>query len=164
MFYNFLLVYILIFLGNFRVSGGGTAVNSNDRREYLSLVSIQRTKKVVKIRPDGNCLYRAIAHHYYGDQERHVQVRAEVVEGLKKHRRYFSNEKSGVFDEEWLKTVLGPNPTYNAYVKYTSTQQSHGDTGCLEVFQRMHNDFGYCVWSEVSRNEQFTERYPTMLR
>ncbi|OFA00210.1 hypothetical protein [Duganella sp. HH101] len=31
------------------------------------------------ITPDGNCLFRCIAYIQYGDQERHAQVRAEIV-------------------------------------------------------------------------------------
>ncbi len=143
-----------------RASGGGT----NDNDEYLSLLSVSRGGNVVKMTPDGNCLYRSVAHHYYGNQRLHAKVRAEVAKGLVDHRAYFTSQRSAVYNRKWLTKLLGKGANYDDYIKYTRRTGSYGDTGCLEVFQHLHEDFGYMVWSEVSRKEAFTEQFSNMHR
>ena len=53
----------------------------------LALVGL----KLVEIKPDGNCLFRAVAHQVIGDQEQHAAFRAEAV-------KYMRNNKEQFFD------------------------------------------------------------------
>ena len=44
---------------------------------------------------DGNCLFRAIAHQAYGDEERHGTVRIMCMEYILSEKKYFSSYIEG---------------------------------------------------------------------
>jgi transposase InsO family protein len=48
-----------------------------------------RPSSIERIEPDGNCVFRALARAIYGDQNKHQQVRSEVVTYIKNHRSHF---------------------------------------------------------------------------
>jgi len=52
----------------------------------LALVGL----KLVEMKPDGNCLFRAVAHQVVGDQKQHAAFRAEAV-------NYMRNNKEQIF-------------------------------------------------------------------
>ena len=41
--------------------------------------------RILSIRPDGNCLFRAVARGQYGSQKKHSQIRQEAVHHIKNH-------------------------------------------------------------------------------
>ena len=45
---------------------------------------------------DGNCLYRAVAHQIYGDQEQFRKVRRKTVEHVIAHKSYFSEFETDI--------------------------------------------------------------------
>ena len=51
----------------------------------LALVGL----KLVEIKPDGNCLFRAVAHQVVGDQEQHASFRAEAVKYMRDNKETF---------------------------------------------------------------------------
>eukprot|EP00759_Apiculatamorpha_spiralis_P005321 PhF_6_TR13225/c0_g1_i1/m.20914 len=46
--------------------------------------------KQVEMKDDGNCQFRSIAHQLYGDQERHLEIRAAAVHHFETHRADFN--------------------------------------------------------------------------
>ena len=127
---------------------------------------MKRARNIVDIVPDGNCLFRAIALHFYRDHSRHKDVRDQIVNGLLVNREFYTNAntKSGVYDENFVAHLTGGDSSFDAYVDYTSTLGTYGDTGCLEVFQKIHPDFGYRVWTAVPKSTKFTEGFSQMKR
>ena len=51
----------------------------------LALVGL----KLVEIKPDGNCLFRAMAHQVVGDPEQHRIFRAEAVRHMRENKEQF---------------------------------------------------------------------------
>jgi hypothetical protein len=81
-----------------RISAGMTLIQQ--RLEHLQLLQ-------VKMKDDGNCQFRAIAHHYYGDQEQHQKVRQMCVDHIKKqweaeYSIFFDGESQG---QAWLDSM-----------------------------------------------------------
>lgn len=146
-----------------RLTGGG---GGGAEKKFLSLLSIKKANNIVAIKKDGNCLFRAIAYHYYGNREKHLEVRKEIVNGLIHYRDEYLHPqtRSSVYDSDYISSITGGNPSYEAYVEYVDTIGSHGDTGCLEVFQKLHPDFGYLVWSGIPVTVKLSKDYGWMSR
>ena len=107
-----------------RLKGGGEG-----NREYISVKCMQREKKVKRMEPDGNCLFRAIAHAFHGDATLHEAVRSEIVAALLKNQMDFEGNAL-IYSPQWT-AELTKNPTKNSYldyVDYISASNSHGDT------------------------------------
>ncbi|PXF44633.1 OTU domain-containing protein 5 [Gracilariopsis chorda] len=49
-----------------------------------------RGLRIIEMRPDGNCLFRALAHAVWNDAEKHTALRAAVMQYLLQERDYFS--------------------------------------------------------------------------
>lgn len=47
--------------------------------------------RIVEIGRDGNCLFRAIAHQAYGDEDEHRLVRLKCMEYIFSEKEYFGN-------------------------------------------------------------------------
>lgn len=43
---------------------------------------LPRVKRSTTIKPDGNCLFRAVSYHVYGTEDHHMEVRTDAVEWL----------------------------------------------------------------------------------
>jgi hypothetical protein len=54
-----------------------------DRMEAMGL-------HIVEIEADGNCMFRAVAHQFYLDPDRHLELRALCIQHMSKHRERFS--------------------------------------------------------------------------
>eukprot|EP01032_Pedospumella_encystans_P019583 gene19583-22267_t len=69
-------------------------------RERLFLEKLEeKGLHVFAIEGDGNCLFRAISHQLYLEQDRHDELRARCVEHLIRHRKRFEVFSDGNFDE-----------------------------------------------------------------
>lgn len=49
-----------------------------------------KSLRIVEMRPDGNCLFRALAYGIWNDPERHAALRANIMQYLVQERDYFS--------------------------------------------------------------------------
>ena len=58
---------------NLKGGGGGGG-------RFLSVISLRRSKRIVPLKPDGNCLFRGISKAFYGDSSKHLAVRREIAE------------------------------------------------------------------------------------
>ena len=47
--------------------------------------------RIVEIGRDGNCLFRAVAHQVYGDEDEHRMVRLKCMEYILNDKEYFSS-------------------------------------------------------------------------
>ena len=56
-----------------------------ERLDDIDLFYAQKNLKRNNIKGDGNCLFRAIAHQLYGDQERHPEIRKICIVELHKN-------------------------------------------------------------------------------
>lgn len=82
---------------------------------------------------------------------------------LRASKHHYIHE-TGVYSDDWTAVLTGGRNSYEDYVNYIATPNSHGDSGCLEVFQRLHQDFGYVLWSPVEKSTTFTDRHRSMAR
>ena len=46
--------------------------------------------KIKEIKMDGNCLFRAISDQIYGDETRHVELRAQCVQYIEENSELYS--------------------------------------------------------------------------
>ena len=83
---------------------------------------------------DGNCQFRALAHHLHGNQDEHHVVRAEVVARLIDNRRQYENP------EFWALGVLPAElDNYNEYVEGMTGDGEWGDDITLQVASDIYN-------------------------
>lgn len=61
-----------------------------ERERIFASQLLSRGLRIVDIRADGNCLFRALAYAVWGDEELHVPLRAKVIDYLVQERDYFS--------------------------------------------------------------------------
>ena len=59
----------------------------------------ERNLKLVNVRGDGNCFFRAIAHQLYGDESQHRKVREEAVQEAIKNSNRYRNSVARSFDK-----------------------------------------------------------------
>ena len=58
----------------------------------------ERNLKLVNVRGDGNCFFRAIAHQLYDDESQHQKVREEAVQEVIKNSNRYRNFVAGSFE------------------------------------------------------------------
>lgn len=61
-----------------------------ERERIFASQLLSRGLRIVDMRADGNCLFRALAYAVWGDAEFHVPLRAKVIDYLVQERDYFS--------------------------------------------------------------------------
>lgn len=66
--------------------GSGPVVSEQAFADIL----LKRGFRILPIRPDGNCLFRALAVHVHGTEEAHAIVREDVIDFLDEEREWFS--------------------------------------------------------------------------
>lgn len=104
--------------------------------------------RIVDMRPDGNCLFRALAHVVWNDAERHNGMRACIMQKLVRDRDYFSQFVAEDFAR---------------YVRRKSRDGVHGNhlelQAAAELFGRHIEVYSYspdptavieCMWSNAN--------------
>jgi len=70
-----------------------SGVDSHSRRVSNEISFCDRMESIglhiVEIEADGNCLFRAVAHQFYLDPERHLELRSVCVQHMTKNRERF---------------------------------------------------------------------------
>ena len=141
-----------------RKGGGGT-----DIALLVSVTELRRAGRVIRVLPDGNCLFRGIATSFYNDTNRHADVRKQVTAFLLEKGRDYCFRK-GIYDPDWTMQLTAKYNTFAAYVKYIGTPGTYGDTACLRVFQELHPLFRFVVWEAINASVRFTDRFDSMVR
>lgn len=94
-------------------------------KQYTSLA--KEGLKVVPMKADGNCLFRAIALQIYGDVEMHDSVRRSCMDFMEKDSSHFQ-------------PFVTTNESYDAYIARKRQDGCHGNNAevqaCAEVFNR----------------------------
>jgi hypothetical protein len=70
-----------------------------DRMEAMGL-------HIVEVAPDGNCLFRAVAHQLYCSEDRHEELRRKCVIHMKEHRERFEVFCTSDFDSHCQRMAL----------------------------------------------------------
>lgn len=51
----------------------------------------EKSMRIVNVGTDGNCLFRAIAHQAYGDEEQHMLIRKSCMKYIEMEQEFFKN-------------------------------------------------------------------------
>ena len=78
----------------------------------------ERNLKLVNVRGDRNCFFRAIAHQLYDDESQHQKVREEGVQEVIKNSNLYGNFVAGSFDK---------------YVSNLSTDREWADSAAIQA-------------------------------
>ena len=78
----------------------------------------ERNLKLVDVRGDENCFFRAIAHQLYGDESKHHKVREEAAQEVIKNSNRYRNFVAGSFDK---------------YVSNISTDREWADNAAIQA-------------------------------
>ena len=78
----------------------------------------ERNLKLVNVRRDGNCFFRAIAHQLYGDQSQYQEVREAARQEVMKNSNRYRNFDTGSFDK---------------YVSNLSTDREWADNAAIQA-------------------------------
>jgi hypothetical protein len=76
----------------------------NKERVFLQTLQSQGMH-VIEIEGDGNCLFRALSHQVYLNEEHHEKLRYYCVEHLKKHRKRYEKFMCDVKFEEYIEEM-----------------------------------------------------------
>ncbi|EFC40956.1 predicted protein [Naegleria gruberi] len=63
----------------------GTTQIQNSERQPMNKQQPKGKMKIVKVKPDGNCLFRAISMGLYGTESKHMDVRYMAVDWMRKN-------------------------------------------------------------------------------
>eukprot|EP01041_Mallomonas_annulata_P007712 gene7712-15781_t len=102
-------------------NNNNSCYNNNNNRRYstqaidLAILAEKNFEKrmaekglhIVEVQADGNCLFRAIAHQMYLDENRHAELREKCVKHMKIHHVRFSLFCSLDFNE-YLNEIMTP--------------------------------------------------------
>lgn len=103
-----------------------------EREAHFSSLLAGRNLRIMEMRPDGNCLFRALAHVVWNDAEHHQTLRARIMQYLVQERDYFSQFVA----EDFMR-----------YVRRKSRDGTHGNhlelQAAAELFGRPIEVFSY---------------------
>ena len=80
----------------------------------------ERNLKLVNVRGDGNCFFRAIAHQLYGDESQHQKVREEAVQEVIQNSNRYRNFVAESFDKYVSNLSTDRESAGNAAIQATS--------------------------------------------
>eukprot|EP00127_Corallochytrium_limacisporum_P004527 Clim_evm27s166 gene=Clim_evmTU27s166 len=105
-----------------------------------------------RMAPDGNCLFRALAHQYYEDHTEHMNVRKETCDYIEQHREDF---------EPFIETGL----PFQRHVASLRKRGTYGGSENLVAFSRLHKEIAIAihqyeqpVWIIYAGEEEQPER------
>ena len=75
----------------------------------------QKHFRIIEVGRDGNCLFRAIAHQAYGDEDEHKLVRQKCMDYILSEKDYFKD------------FIVGGENSVDAYVKRKRANAMWGD-------------------------------------
>mmetsp|Transcript_11871 Transcript_11871/g.26229 ORF Transcript_11871/g.26229 Transcript_11871/m.26229 type:complete len:245 (+) Transcript_11871:49-783(+) len=84
--------------------------------------------RIHKVKDDGNCLFRALAHQLLGDEEAHAGVRQEVVKQMKANREEYEVFMEAPWDE-YLNTIR-EDGAWGGHLEIKAAMAHYGAT-CL---------------------------------
>lgn len=98
------------------------------RQEDKFRVDISRKgMRIIEIGRDGNCLFRAIAHQAYGDEDEHRVVRQKCMDYIISEREYFKD------------FIIGGNESVDVYVQRKRANAVWGDDVELQALSEIYN-------------------------
>ena len=83
------------------------SIQTTNPQEFAFINSLNELGFIITdIEKDGNCLFRAVSHQLYGNQNAHMIIRQKCCEYIQKEREFFSNY---AFDESLEKRLTRMN-------------------------------------------------------
>ena len=112
--------------------------------------------QIVKILGDGSCLFRALSYLLFGNEERHLQIRVEIVEYI-----------MGRWEEYQMRTcdVVGnPYTTCHDYEQAMTRRETYGSACEIQAASEIF--LGYCfeIYMERKHVYSFGSGIPKRLR
>ena len=80
--------------------------------------------KIIKIKPDGNCLFRAISHQLFSTEENHLEIREKCIE-------YINREK--IFYSKFI------NENFEKYIERKKKEGCWGDNIEIQAISEIYN-------------------------
>ncbi|XP_050378304.1 OVARIAN TUMOR DOMAIN-containing deubiquitinating enzyme 12-like [Argentina anserina] len=121
-----------------------------------------------KVQGDGNCQFRALSDQFYHSQERHDDVRREVVNKLKSNREIYEGYVPMEYDS-YLKK-MSKSGEWGDHVTLQAAADSYGvkilvltsfkDTCCIEIIPEVRKSKGVIrlsFWAEVHYNSIYPQ-------
>ena len=107
--------------------------HNNNQAFSASLIALGWEE--VPIDADGNCLFRAVSHILYGDQQHHTLIRRAAVKFMAKHTKQCRVTK------EVLKQFGG---SLHLYLTTLAKDREWGDDSCLRALSLMYQRHAIC--------------------
>jgi len=117
-----------------------------EESQMSTLLKEKKGWKIIAVGADGACLFRAVAHQIFGDEEKHMIIREQVINYMKQNREHFSQFISEDF-EHYLIRKLDPH-THGNHVEIQAISELynrpveiyHNSLEPINVFHREYND------------------------
>ena len=129
-----------------RFPGGGDA-SSRNLVAVLNIEQLRQEYLLHQIVGDGNCLFRCIAKHVYGNEAAYYLVRQQIVDELKRPEKEWNNHVN-IYDPVGTVhlTKDSRKASFNDYVNHLSTDGTFGDVGCLYIAEEIYSDFTWKIF------------------
>jgi hypothetical protein len=95
-------------------------------RQYVTALATW-SYSIKDVMGDGNCLFRAVAHQVYGDEEEHAVVRDRCCTYMETHRTFFSD------------FVEGGDDAFDEYIRWKREDACWGDDPEIQALCEMYN-------------------------
>uniref|UniRef100_A0A7S2RCV6 ubiquitinyl hydrolase 1 n=1 Tax=Mucochytrium quahogii TaxID=96639 RepID=A0A7S2RCV6_9STRA len=123
------------------VQSSESQVQRGSYSDFLDRLKKQKGLEVLKMKGDGNCLFRSISAQVLGEPEWHAEIRKRVTDYMWKEKSHFSSFVAGGFDQYVAKMrapgVFGSSPEiqaaaelYNRSVEVYSFSSLSNDSSC----------------------------------
>ena len=144
-----------------RFAGGGSEGLSEAEAHNLPKYLLELNLTQPQIIGDGNCLFRTLAAHLFGNQERHAEVRERIATALRTDLENKYSRNPHVYEASWTAELTGSTSTtsYADYVNHVSQPRNFGDIGCFHVAADIYEDFTFRIWTPVSRRKDQVALY-----
>ena len=110
------------------------------------------------IQGDGNCLFSAIAKSQFDDENRHVEVRTQIVNHVANHpeafEQFFPDEENRN-PSQWCDEMKTPTSSANS-----NDKRNWGDERCLEAASQLYKSTIF-VFSPIEGSESLTSAQVT---
>jgi OTU-like cysteine protease len=96
----------------------------NDEQRFGELLRRKCSYSIIDMAPDGNCLFRAISHQVYGDQDWHHIVRARCVEYLRNQLAFY--EQWMADDPETYLSNMDKDAVWGGHIEIQAMSELYG--------------------------------------
>lgn len=109
------------------------------KRKMKQINSGNNMDTIVPVLKDGNCFFRCVASEMLGDAGRHEEIRAAVVEHMKKNCEYFTQLVDGDFDKHMreMSQSNGEPSTWATEAEIIAASMLYH----IDIYVKLHNGY-----------------------